>query len=261
MRRATPRPRADGRRPDPLDLAGLGVDPLQRAAADRLAPEPRDDEQPRRRREILRRRREVVRRVVACVKALGEFAKIGFETPPRVDASRRLDGDRHRGRVEEPFDLAHRRHEAGAPGLVERRDERGGEPVGERVIGGDLGPARSGEARAAPARVRRVRVDRDQALAFERPQEAAQIAGIEAEPGAQGFGVGALRADLEQDPRLAERPAALEIALIERADRLGDGAVEAANAADRLGIHSLTLVRDRLGARGESDPHCVTRWL
>ena len=131
-----------GRRPHPLDLAGLRVDPLQRAAADRLALEPRQDEQARRRRQVLRRRREVVRRVVAPVKALGELAEIAFQAHARFGRCRRLDGDRRRGRVEQPFDLAHRRDEPGAAGLVERRKERGGQPVGERVVGGDLGPAR-----------------------------------------------------------------------------------------------------------------------
>ena len=76
--------------------------------------------------------------------------------------------------------------------------------------------------------------DFDQPLGGKRAQQAAQIAGIEAERGAQAARVGAGKADLEDQPRLAERPAAAEIALIERADAARDEAVEAADLLDRV---------------------------
>ncbi len=85
--------------------------------------------------------------------------------------------------------------------------------------------------------------DFDQPLGGKRAQQAAQIAGIEVERGAQAPRVGAGEADLEQQPRLAERPAAAEIALVERADAAGDEAIEAADLLDRSVGHSLTLVR------------------
>ena len=86
--------------------------------------------------------------------------------------------------------------------------------------------------------------DFDEALVFERAQKAAHIAGIEAQFPAQSADVRPAGADLENHPRLAERPAAPQIALLQRADALGDEAVEAPNLIEPLAVHSLTIVRE-----------------
>ena len=55
---------------------------------------------------------------------------------------------------------------------------------------------------------------------------------VEAEPGAQRPDLAALLADLPEHARLAERAVAGEEVVVERADPLGDRAVEAAHLVD-----------------------------
>src|SRR5271157_6032852 len=70
------------RHPHPLDFARLTVDALQRAAADRFAVEPCDDEPPSGRRHLRVRGGPVLRRVVAALEPFRELAEIGFEAEP-----------------------------------------------------------------------------------------------------------------------------------------------------------------------------------
>ena len=70
------------------------------------------------------------------------------------------------------------------------------------------------------------------------------MARVEPEPGAQRPHLAALLPDLPEHARLAERAAAGEVAVVERAHPLGDGPVEAANLRDHRRVHSLILVRD-----------------
>jgi hypothetical protein len=81
-------------------------------------------------------------------------------------------------------------------------------------------------------------------LALERAQQAAQIARVEAERVAQRAHIGTADARLENQPRLAQWPAAAEVAPLERADALRDEAVEAADLLNLKGIYYLTLVRE-----------------
>src|SRR5208337_4674032 len=55
--------------------------------------------------------------------------------------------------------------------------------------------------------------------------------------------------DFEDEPRLAQRATASEIAVVQCADGLGDCAIEAADPPDLIAVHSLTLVRDHPIAR------------
>jgi len=71
----------------------------------------------------------------------------------------------------------------------------------------------------------------DEAVALERPQQAREVAGVEAEPGADVARRRTVVADLEQDAGFAEGAVA-EIAVVQRADLAGDETVEAADGGD-----------------------------
>jgi hypothetical protein len=62
-------------------------------------------------------------------------------------------------------------------------------------------------------------------------QEAGEVAGVEAETGADVARRGAVGADLEQDAGFAEWAVA-EVAVVQRADLAGDEPVEAADLGD-----------------------------
>lgn len=84
----------------------------------------------------------------------------------------------------------------------------------------------------------------NQALTFKRAQQTAEIAGIEFQHLAQIAQVIAVASDLMQQPRLPERAATCEVALVERANAPRDGTIESPDQGDRLGLHSLTTVRE-----------------
>ena len=76
------------------------------------------------------------------------------------------------------------------------------------------------QRRPADAAVAGARRDGDQPVVVERPQEAAEVAGVEAEPRPQVAHVGAVAADLPEQPRLADRPLAAQEVAVEGADPL-----------------------------------------
>jgi len=104
----------------------------------------------------------------------------------------------------------------------------------------------------------------NQPLPLQRLENAIEARGLDAEPGAERRELGAVRADLPQDPSLAHRPPAPEKAILERADAFGDDAVEAADPIDHYRVHgridaryqgSVRLVNARpLSAAGVSPP-------
>jgi hypothetical protein len=75
----------------------------------------------------------------------------------------------------------------------------------------------------------------DQPLRRQRLREAAQVTRVEPQPCTQLAQVCAALADLEQHPRLAERPIAAKEVVVERSRALGDEAVEAADLGDLFG--------------------------
>ena len=91
----------------------------------------------------------------------------------------------------------------------------------------------------ANAPIVRTRLDLDQPFTFEGSQNAAHVSGIQAEPGSQLPDLGPLEADLPQRPRFHHRPAAPEKPIVQRADSLGDGAVEGAHGAYGWPVHVL----------------------
>src|SRR5690606_32348601 len=103
--------------------------------------------------------------------------------------------------------------------------------------------ARRGQHYPAAAAVSRIAVNADKLLRFKGTQQAAGIAGIEAQAASQFLDVGAVRSDLEQEARLAQRPATVEIAFLQRADALGDAPVEAPAVFDLHPVHCLTFAR------------------
>ena len=76
-------------------------------------------------------------------------------------------------------------------------------------------------------------------------EQAAGVARVEPEAAPQRANLAAVGPDLPQHARLGERAVAREIVIVERADALRHGPVEAADLLDHLGGHCLTLVRYR----------------
>ena len=128
--------------------------------------------------------------------------------------------------------------------LAKRPEQRGGRVVGKAVELGPFGLSGHGEPRGPDPPVRLVRLDGDQPVPLQRPQQPAQVAGVQVQPGAQVPDVAAVRADLPQHPGLPERAAAGQERVVERAGPLGDGAVEPPDLIDHRPLHSLTIVRE-----------------
>ncbi len=133
----------------------------------------------------------------------------------------------------------HRRDQSVALGRRERFEQLGGERVAAAVEQRPLLAAEGGQAGGADPAVAGTRADGDQAGGLERAQQPAEVAGVEIEPGAERADVAATFTDLPQQARLAERALACEVVVVERADPLGHGPVEAPDAGDhRLVDHS-----------------------
>ena len=153
-----------------------------------------------------------------------------------------VDADERRG--EQPLDLGHGVHEALLFGRAQRLEHRADERVAPLVEHDPLGDALPGEPGDAYASVVCARLDGDETVGLERPQEPSGVAGVEVEVTPQLADVAALGADLPQHPGLAERTVAREVVVVERADALGHQAVEAAHSVDDVAVDSLTLVRE-----------------
>ena len=82
-----------------------------------------------------------------------------------------------------------------------------------------------------------------QPLPFQRAQEPAQIPGIETKARAKSLHVDAVGANFEKNARFAQRSVTAEIAVVEGADGLADGAVEAPDFRYARVKRYLTLVR------------------
>ena len=95
-----------------------------------------------------------------------------------------------------------------------------------------------GEPRRSDAPVRVAEVDLDQTVRLERTEETAQVAGVEIEPRPQRTHVATVVTDLPQHPGGAEWSATLEEPVVEGADALRDGPVEAANLGDHRRVRA-----------------------
>ena len=149
---------------------------------------------------------------------------------------------------QQALDVAHRRHEPAALGSAQWFEERSSQFVGAAFEHSPFRDPEVGEPRRSDAPVRVAEVDFDQSVRLERTEETAQVAGVEIEPRPQRTHVATVT-DLPQHPGGAEWSATLEEPVVEGADALRDGPVEAANLGDHRRVraavfHSLTLVRE-----------------
>ena len=188
-------------------------------------------------------------RVEGDAAAALELGEVGAQALARVRVLG-IDGTDldHRG-GEQPLDVAHRADEPLALPGGERCQQRLGELVAAPVELGQLREARGREPRVADAAVVRAGVDGDHPVALERAQQPAEVARVEPQAGAQRAHLAAVRPDLPQHARLAERPVAGEEVIVERADALGHRPVEAADLLDHGVGHCLTLVRYRAAGK------------
>src|SRR5208337_4712279 len=165
-------------------------------------------------------------------------------------ARRRFEIDLRSGRTEQPLHLAHRPDEPFPLPRVERLQRRSRQPVRKLVVGIKLLAALPRQDDPAQPAVAGILARFDESLARQGLQHPAHVAGVEAEPHAQHAHVRPFGSNLEDKARLAERPAAREIARLQRADAQRDPAVEAANPPHLIAVHSLTLVRFLMLASG-----------
>ena len=136
--------------------------------------------------------------------------------------------DLDRAEGQQPLDGAHGVDKALAPNRVERRQHRLGELVAALVEQRALGAA-------APRSAVATRMRRSERLGSTRTRPAvssersSRLAwpGVQSEAGTERADLAALRADLPQHARLAERAVEGQEAVAERADPLRDGSVEA----------------------------------
>src|SRR6266702_28273 len=231
-----------GRDPHPLDPGNLGgragVE-LQRAAADRLPAQRRDQEQSRGRGHLVGGRRDAPGRVEAAVEAPGQLVHVGPQAAPGIRVPRIAHAG-HDGRgVQQPLHLRHGGDEPATLPLAQRPEQRDGGVVGETVELGTFGLTGDGEPRRPDPPVRLVRLDGDQPVPFQRPQQPAQVAGVQVQPRPQVPDVAAVRADLPQHPGLPQRAATGQERVVERAGPLGDGPVEPPDLVDHRPLHIL----------------------
>ncbi len=152
----------------------------------------------------------------------------------------RRDLDQARG--EQPLHHAHRLHEPQPLALGERREQRGGERVAVGIQARALVAAGGGEPGGAHAPVVLVGGDGHEPFGLQRTQQPAQVARVQPEPCPQRADVGRLL-DLPQHARGTQRPAVREVLVLERADPLGDRAVERANLGEHISDSSQLSVR------------------
>ena len=181
--------------------------------------------------------------VEAALKTRLKLLEIRIETPARIGAVRRFGADLDRGRADQSLDFAHGVQQTVALGGVERRQHGRREIVREPVIGRPFRASLARQAHTAASTVPSAFRHRDQSLCRQGLEQAAEITGIESELAAKRAEIDAVGPDLEQKPRLRQRPAPAQVVDLERADALGHGAVEAADLQQLVLVHSLTLVR------------------
>ncbi len=236
---------ADGRgHPHPLDLGGRAGVKLERSAADRLRVQGRDQEQASGPGHLVVGGRDAPGRVEAAVEATRQFLDVRSQAVPRVGMPRIALADLDRRGSQQPLHLGHRGNEPAALPRAEWIEQTSGGRVGQAVKFGPFGLPGGGQPGGPEPGVRLAHLDGDQPVPFQRPQQPAQVAGVQVQPRSQVPDVAAGRADLPQQPGLPERPATGQEGVVERADALRDGPVEPPDRLDHDPLHSLTIVRE-----------------
>jgi len=170
--------------PHPLDMSRRVLVELEHPAPDRLGVQGGEQEQTRGRGHLLVGGGDAPGRVEPFLEAVRQFGEVGLDRPAGVRVPGVTDADLDRGGHQEPLDLGHRRYQPVPLPRAERFEEGGGRVVGKPVELGALGLAVAGQAGRPHPAVRVVRLDADQLVAFQRPQQPAQVAGVQVEPGA-----------------------------------------------------------------------------
>ena len=223
-----------GRDPHALDLGRVAAVEPQAAAPDQLRPEHGDEEGARRRAEVAGIRRQARAQLEPGAEPLVELGEVSGKAPSRV-AVRRIDRHHlHHRRGEEALDLAHGRHQPaallGAEGLEEGAGQRLAAIFERRSLLGAL----AGERRPPHPAVGGAAPDADEPVALEGAQQPTEVPRVQVEPRAEGADVAAVLADLPEHPGLAERAVAGQVVVVQRADALGDGPVEAPDLLELL---------------------------
>jgi hypothetical protein len=231
--------------PHPLDLRRLLPVQLERGTAHGLAVQPGQEQQPRRRNELVVHGRKAAAGVEAALEAAGELGEVRGDAGPRVRVAGVGRADVDHRRSQQSVHLGHRGDQPALLRPPEPGEHRGGRLVGAGVQLGtlpDAGPRQPGHADPP---VNGAGPHRDEPLGLQRPEHPAQVPRVQVEPGPQRPHIGALRADLPQHSGVAERPAPGEERVLQGADPLGDRPVEPADLGHRLVVHPLTVVRGR----------------
>jgi hypothetical protein len=169
-------PRGD---PHPLDLGGRAGVKLERAAADRLRVQRRDQEQARGRDHLVVGGRDAPGRVEAAVEAAGQLLDVGPQAVPGVGVPRIALADLDRRGGQQSLHLGHRGDEPAALPHGERPEETSGGRVREAVEFGSFGLPGGGQPRGPEPPVRLVHLDGDQPVVLQGPQQPAQVAGVQ----------------------------------------------------------------------------------
>ena len=180
-----------------------------------------DDQEAGRPRELVCVSRDAEGRIEAGIESRVEFCEVLFEAPPGVGRVRILDREPNHRCLQELLDLRPSRPRApraagrsAAPGSAaaswsDRRSSsaRSAIPFAVREARRTLRSVRLTRTRTSPARV-------------ERPQDAADAAGIEAEPAPERAQLRSVTSDLPEQPGLTDRPAPAKESVVEHADAL-----------------------------------------
>jgi hypothetical protein len=147
---------AAGLRSDPhaLDVEGHVAVELERSAADRLAVQARDEQQPGRLGEVLGGGRDRAGQIEAGVETRVELGVVGLQAEAPRGRARVLDRDVDEPRGQQALDDAHRLDEPCALVVAQWRQKRLRELVAAAIDQRPLGPPRGGQADGPHALVR-----------------------------------------------------------------------------------------------------------
>ena len=133
-----------------------------------------------------------------------------------------LDLELHHSRREQSLHRRHRFDQSRALISGEWFEERPREVVAQPTEKFEFGPARLRQVGDSHPPVGGIRHHLHEAIVFERPQQPADVAGIQVEACAQRANVAPVGADLPQQSRRADRPAAGQVLIVQDPDSLRD---------------------------------------
>ncbi len=248
----SPEAQPPGRRVDPhaLDVGHRAGEEVQRATADGALGDAGQEQHPLGLDHVVHGEGLGGVQVVPGLEALVDLGEVGPQAGVGLRAVRVLGGDGHLTEAEQAVDGGHGVDQRPTVVGAERVEHRPGQLVAQALHDQELGPAGVGVVDRAHPAVGRVGRHRHQPLLLQRPQQPAEVARVQPEPVPQRADVEALGADLPEDPGRRQRTAPGQVLVVQHADALGDGAVEASDLPHGRLVHSSDLsqrsaVRDR----------------